>query len=371
MANKNAPLIKLLAGSSILAAVGVFLVVGSNGSAGNSLGLLALAQDGRVDSSKLEPRWATSATGRIEPTSGAVRLSSRSSGQIDKVLVDTNDVVKAGDPLIMLESDDQFDRIEAATAEVEVRVRERDEEKVTGQVLERRNADDKVADTERALFAARQSLNKAYLAWKENGGDESAVVEARNGVSTAKFDLKSARAELDRVLGKDNLPLQDRLESGLAISRADLSLAEAAAERTVIRAPFDGTVLNLFARVGELATPSPNQALLTLGDVETLLVRAEVEERDVAKVRVGQKVVVRADAFPDQEFLGTVTEVASALGSPRITTRGPRRPNDVDVLEVVAELEGRPPLLTGMRVDVFFRLDDKQQSGVSDDVSEN
>jgi len=84
-------------------------------------------------------------------------------------------------------------------------------------------------------------------------------------------------------------------------------------------------------------------------------VRAEVEERDAMKVRVGQRVVVRADAFPDRDFEGKVTSIASALAAPRINTRGPRRPNDVEVLEVQASIDGDPPLLTGMRVDVFFR----------------
>jgi len=88
-----------------------------------------------------------------------------------------------------------------------------------------------------------------------------------------------------------------------------------------------------------------------------LRVRAEVEERDVVKIHVGQRVVVRADAYPDREFEGVVTQMAPALGPPRILSRGPRRPNDVEVLEVLAALDGEPVLLTGMRVDVFFRLD--------------
>jgi HlyD family secretion protein len=50
-----------------------------------------------------------------------------------------------------------------------------------------------------------------------------------------------------------------------------------------------------------------------------------------------------------------VSSVAQSLSTPRIATRGPRRPNDVEVLEAVIDLDGLPPLLTGMRVDVFFK----------------
>lgn len=81
---------------------------------------------------------------------------------------------------------------------------------------------------------------------------------------------------------------------------------------------------------------------------------AEVEERDLNKVHLGQRVVVRSDAFPDKDFTGHVTAIASALGAPSIITRGPRRPNDLDVLEVVATLDNASELVTGMRVDVFF-----------------
>ncbi len=61
--------------------------------------------------------------------------------------------------------------------------------------------------------------------------------------------------------------------------------------------------------------------------------------------------------IPTKDFEGVVTEISQALGPPRITNRGPRRPNDVEVLEVLISLDGNPPLLTGMRVDAFFRND--------------
>ena len=150
-----------------------------------------------------------------------------------------------------------------------------------------------------------------------------------------------------------------RLESSLALARADLRSAELALERTRVRAPADGTVLNVLARVGETAVPSPDSAVVVFGDLSSLRLRAEVEERDAAKVHVGQRVVVKADAFPDKTFEGSVTSISQSLGAPRIATRGPRRPNDVEVVEVMVALDGHPPLFTGMRVDTFFKLDDQ------------
>lgn len=109
--------------------------------------------------------------------------------------------------------------------------------------------------------------------------------------------------------------------------------------------------------MGETAASSSEQALVIMGDVSTLRVRAEIEERDTAKIRVGQAVVVRSDAHPGKEFDGKVATLAQALGPGKLAQRGPRRPNDVEVLEVVVDLMGSPPLLPGMRVDVFFKPD--------------
>jgi HlyD family secretion protein len=117
-------------------------------------------------------------------------------------------------------------------------------------------------------------------------------------------------------------------------------------------------VLNVWAKQGEIAVVSPEAPLALFGDISSLRVRTEVEERDVVKIRVGQRAVIKADAFAGQEFTGVVTSMAPALGPQRITSRGPRRPNDVEVLEVMVTLDGQPPLLTGMRVDVFFKADD-------------
>jgi HlyD family secretion protein len=159
------------------------------------------------------------------------------------------------------------------------------------------------------------------------------------------------------------MPAPTRLESALAAARADVTLAEVAIERSRIRTPIDGTVLQVNSKVGEMLAPSPENIAVTLGDLSALRVRAEVEERDIAKMRIGQRVVVRAPAYSGQEFEGKVTRVAEVLAPPRLGSgSGPRKPNDIDVLEVMIDLDGQPPLLPGMRVDVFFKTDATAQS---------
>ena len=303
------------------------------------------------------PTWAASATGRVEPKSGAVQITSEVPGRIEDIAVELNDDVKAGDLLIQLDDANALTRLAAATAEVASAERIRNDENVRGLAKQRREAEDAVATAERTLFGARQAFDDALKEKRAGSGSETAVSTARTNLDEAKKKLADERANLASVNAKADMPLPLRAESALAIARAKLSAAELGVEKTRIRAPTDASVLNVIAKEGELAVPRPDNALLVVGDLSALKVRAEVEERDAAKIHVGQRVVVRADAFPNQDFEGRVASLAQSLSAPRIATRGPRRPNDVEVLEAVIDLDGLPPLLTGMRVDVFFKHD--------------
>ncbi|MFN3869292.1 MAG: HlyD family secretion protein [Hyphomicrobiaceae bacterium] len=319
-----------------------------------------VAAAGADAAARSDPTWAASATGRIEPMDGEVRIIAPVSGQIVDVLVGMNDYVVKGDLLVRLDDGDHLAKIAAATAEVDVRLRERDEEKgnVSALAADRRKAEDALDTAERALFAARQRFDRARIAGKETAPD---LVNLRVQVNERAAEVRDARAKLADAEARNGLPLPDRLEAALTQARADLKLAYQAFERTHIRAPADGSVLRVNAKVGEVAIASPELPLVSFGNLSRLKVRAEVEERDINKVVVGQKVVVRADAFPGKEFTGKVTAIASALGSASITTRGPRRPTDVDVLEVLIALDDGGDLVTGLRVDVFFALQETAQ----------
>jgi HlyD family secretion protein len=310
-----------------------------------------------VTSSTERPTWAASATGRVEPKSGEVRISAEVGGRIIDIPASLNEKVKGGDLLVRLDDADAFTKVNAASAEAAVRVRERNEEDVRGLALERRNAEDALSTAERALFGARQAFDDA-LGEKRNGsGSDKSVDDARKSVDDAKKKVADEKANVASVGAKAGMPQPTRLEAALAVARSELAAAELGVEHTRVRAPFDGTVLNVIGKEGEVAAPSPENTLVVFGDLSAMKVRAEVEERDAAKIHVGQRAVVRADAYPDQDFEGRVGSIAQSLSTPTIVTRGPRRPNDVEVLEAVIDLDGLPPLLTGMRVDVFFKHD--------------
>lgn len=374
MLKKVNPTVITLGIAGILAiAVGFYVNSVSWGPVAEEKTTQASASDGSkpantvtASSSTTHPAWAASATGRVEPKSGEIRVTAEVPGRIIDIPAALNDRVKTGDLIIRLDDDDALTKIVGANAEAQVRIRERNEEDARGLPLDRRNAEDALASAERAAFGAQQELDDALDHKRNNNGTDESVDAARTKLADAKRKVADQRANLASVNAKTGMPLPTRLESALAVARAELSGAELGVEHTRIRAPFDGTILNVMAKEGEVAAPSPENTLLVFGDLTAMKVRAEVEERDAAKIHVGQRVVVRADAYPDQDFEGKVGSIAQSLSQPNIVSRGPRRPNDVEVLEALIDLDGLPPLLTGMRVDVFFKLDATASTGNAD-----
>lgn len=308
-----------------------------------------------------KPVWAVSAPGRVEPKTGDVRISPQAAGRIAEVYVSLNQKVVAGDMLIKLDDSDIEARLAAADAEASVRKRDRDTENVTGPARDRRNAEDAAFTAERLYSLNRAELDRWIDARKNGLATDADLAKARETVVKAREAMVAARAALRRSLA-DTQVAQTRLEAALSAARSELAAVDAAAERMRIRAPIDGTILQLNAVPGESVAPSPENIVVVMGDVSALRVKAEIEERDIGKLRIAQPAAVRSDAFPGREFEAKVTAFGQSLGPSRLGQKGPRRLADVDVLEVTLELTGHPPLLPGMRVDVFLKPDSQAAS---------
>ncbi len=302
-----------------------------------------------------QPAWIAAAPGRVEPRSGQVRISSLVPGRIQDVSAAIGDRVTVGDVLIRLDDKEARARLAAAEAEVAVRLRERDAQPETAGREEVRKAEDALYGAERAATNARFALDGVLAADRKAAGNPQALLQARNQLAQAEDKLRQERIALGAAHGKAKVPAPNRVEAALIAARAELTLAEEMVEKMRIRAPLSGSVLQIHAKRGELAMPAAEQVLIVMGDLSQMRVRAEVDERDVAKIKRGQQVSVRSTAYPGREFGGTVTELAPSLALPRMGSRGARRATDVEVMEVIIDLEGTAPLLPGMRADVFFR----------------
>jgi HlyD family secretion protein len=297
-----------------------------------------------------DKRWLAVAPGKVEPPSGIIKVAAPTIGIVSKVLVKVNDTVFAGEPLILLNDDEIMARYTAAEAQAGMRRRLRDEQTVSGKALERRRAEDAAAEAETAAFDAQAAVDKAAIAWRAGGAPPATLTDARAALIRAKDELAKRQAQLRAI----DAPLLTPNEAQTTSARGDLALARVNLEKLRIRAPIDGTVLQININPGELAAPSALQPLLSIANLSTLNVRAELDERDIPEIKVGQVASVRAAAFPGKEFAGRVTSIAPVVEPSRLSSRGSNSRSDVDVVEVVVGLAQPGPLTTGMKVDVFF-----------------
>ncbi|MGE0626971.1 MAG: HlyD family secretion protein [Hyphomicrobiaceae bacterium] len=307
------------------------------------------------DGQNREPEWVAAAPGRVEPKSGEIRIGTPILGRVKDVRVKVGSVVEADEVVISLDDDEARARLAAAEAEAGARKQDRDRQKLDKARESVRNAEDDVYNAERALTGARIALDSALAAQRDGRGSTQDVQSARNRLKQAQARLAREQIELANAASKSGLPAPDRSESAVSAGRAEVAMAEAVLEKTRIRAPRAGTVLQINAKRGEIVAPSPDVPLAVIGDMSAMRVIAEVDAGDVAKVAANQEVFVRSTSYPGRTFEGRVTSIAPTLSPPRIGARGPRRATDVEVLEVIIELNGGVPLKPGMRADVFFR----------------
>jgi HlyD family secretion protein len=300
-----------------------------------------------------ERLWQAVAPGRVEPCSGQIKVASAAMGVVDRVLVKTNDKVFAGEPLIHLTDDELRARLAAADAQVSMRERARDERSATGSAKARRRAEDAVSDAEHGIYDARAAVDRAVSKWRASGGTDADVTAARLALTRAQNELATRQEQLRTIEGDSPLPTSP--EGQLSVARSEYTMARSAFEKMTVRAPIDGTVLEVNVKVGELVSPTMPQPPLQLADLSAMCVRAELDERDIGSIKAGQAVTVRAAPFPGREFDGTVSAIAPLVEPGRLEPSGSRDQTTVDVVRVTVGLTGSGELVPGMKVDVYFR----------------
>jgi len=338
---------KVKAASSAIVYLSALAVLAMSGASANAQ---APPRSGTTNPAE-EQHWLASAEGRIEPLTGVIRVAVPVVGVIDEVLVKANDNVFAGEPLIRLADQEFRARLAAASAAVALRKRARDKESVSSQAKARRKAEDAVAEAEAAASEAQSLVDKVAVERRSGRGANADVDAARSGLKRAQDRLKILRGELRGI--EADAPLPTVAEGQLNIARSELSVAQASLDRMTIRAPTGGTILQINAKAGELASPSNTQPLVLLGELSALRVRAEVDERDLGKIRVGQPVLVRPAALRGREIAGTVSFIAPLVEAER--TDGLSQRNKTDVAEVLVDLSEQASLTVGMNVELYFR----------------
>jgi HlyD family secretion protein len=267
------------------------------------------------------------AAGTVQPVVSVV-VSSQVSGQVKEILVDHNDMVKQGQPIALLDPELFNTRVEQARAEVDVAsdaVRIAQEEVTTAEAVVNRAMVDRQkaeADSKRyevMIGLTRQRLERKSVLVKSGAVSTSDTDDARAAYETALADSGAAAAQV----ASQEARIQEaktqvavarsrvaHSEAHVRQSRAALHQAEADLERTVIRAPMDGIVIDRSVTAGQTVAASfQAPTLFTIGDLRAVNVEIAVDEADIGELRAGEDVTFSVDAYPDKTFAGRIAQI--------------------------------------------------------------
>ncbi len=209
---------------------------------------------------------------------------------------------------------------------------------------------------EAELAQAQVTLAEAQeaLAAAKAGGDQLELAQAQLAVDEAKVNLQAAqevRAKLDEGADETDLATAQAAvdKKRLAVSNAEIALAG-----TQLVAPFDGTILDVNAGVGDRV--SANSTILTLANLKVLRVEAAIDETTIRQVSVGQDATITFDAFPGQSFTGKVLEVPlqGTLQGDVMTYSVPVSLTGAEALTLLVGMTANVEIQVGMATNVLL-----------------
>ena len=213
-------------------------------------------------------------------------ISSKATGRLEWLGVAEGSRVKAGDVIARIDNRDviaQSQSAEAAARAASALVRQAEVERQNAQVEYRRSD---------------ELVGKGFI--------------SRSALDTAKARLDRAQAAVASA------------QANLNSARANARNAQVAVDYTEIRAPFDGVILSKSANVGDLVTPFSNAtdskgAVVSMADMSTLEVEADVSESSLGKISVGQPAEIVLDALPDARFRGRISRIVPTVDRAKAT----------------------------------------------------
>lgn len=235
------------------------------------------------------------ATGTVGPNETRVaHIRPLANGRIERVLVNIGDHVQAGQALV------EYDNI--ALGELAGQY-------VAGvAALEKAKADSQVA--KRSLERAQNLVSAGALAQAELDRRDAEYNNSRAAISTQQAEIAITDEKLHRF----------------GLSDADILKLEAAdsgyhreASHSEVRAPFAGVVIRYNVSPGEVVDSTSD--LMTIADLSTVWIQADVYEKDIARVRAGQHSRISVDSYPGEVFTGTVSYISDFLDPKTRTSR--------------------------------------------------
>jgi HlyD family secretion protein len=228
-----------------------------------------------------------------------VTISSEADGTVSRILADLGDRVKAGQPLVRLDSEKQqysSDQMKASLARALAQYGATDPNHLP--------EIDRTPDVQKAaaeLVQAKQAYERAVELNRRQLVPQQQLDDAQAALTTKQANHDAARQNAVN------------LRASIEASEASLKLADRVLRDTEIRAPFDGYVEKRLVNLGELVkTQMPVMAVVRL---DPLKVIGEIPEKMTPWIRAGQTVQLHVDAYPDTVFEGRVSRISPAVNT--------------------------------------------------------
>lgn len=235
------------------------------------------------------------ATGAVKPKVGAqVKVGSRISGKLVKLMVQAGDYVKAGQLIAVVEHEDlqaRVDRLEATLKGLKIRKEEDLAETIHA-----------MKELEAKLALARLELKRYSTLYEKDYVPKDAVDQAKRDVKVLVAQLEATKRRYKSISA--------RYDQDIAQTEAELEEAKVRLSYAFIHAPISGTVSSVSTQQGETVVAGLNApTFITIIDLAHLQVDAYVDETDIGRVKARQVVEFTVDAFPDKVFRGEVLTI--------------------------------------------------------------
>lgn len=271
-------------------------------------------------------------TDNAKVTGNIIDVSSRIAGTLESLAIEEHDYVKKGQLLAQLDSipyQNALTQSQAGleTAQANYAKLPNDIQSMYSQLI---RAEEAVKTAEAGVKAktvvcndARRTAEHGQLLYQQGGMSQEELELLRSRLAAAEAALEAAEAEAASArasLADAESKKESMQKTGSVTYLAQLKQAQAALEtarynldQSSIKAPSDGMVLRIAAQEGE--NVSSGQTVVTICDLKKTWVAANIEEKKIGRIKVGQRVDVRIDAYPDEIFTGKVAAIGGAAQS--------------------------------------------------------
>ena len=248
-------------------------------------------------------------SGRVQ-SPNRIEIGSVITGRVEKVLVEEGAVVKPGQPLILLETSElkaTLEQARAAEGSAQARV-------ATVRELSLPQSNDAVVQAEAQVRFAEDEYKRNRELREKGFISEARLQDLERLRAVAKSQLESARTQAKAQGSRGVAAREAMLREQEA--RAARELANSKLAQTIIRASLPGTVLIRTVEPGDIV--SPGKRLLTINSSSETRLTAQIDEKNLPYLKIGQEALASSEAFPDRNFKAVLYYISPGVD----TTRG-------------------------------------------------